>query len=93
MTESWMEIYPHLQFLISYVSSVFLLTIIDEQKIGKNRNRVKPTIRKVDYLCTADRSLAPDRFYHKTTNLQEMDTFSNILSTGKGAKCREALQH
>ena len=47
----------------------------------------------MDYLCTEDRSLAPDRFYHKTTNLQEVDTFSNILSTGKGAKCCEALQH
>ena len=96
MTESWMEIYPHLQFLISYVSRpplFFYSQLWMEQKIGKNRNRVKPTISKVDYLCTVDRSLAPDRFYHKTTNLQEVDTFSNVLSTGKGAKCREALQH
>ena len=76
MTESWMEIYPHLQFLISYVSrpSLFLYSqLCTEQKIGKNRNRVKPTIRKVEYLCTADRSLAPGWFYHKTTNLQEVE--------------------
>ena len=74
-TESWMEIYPHLQFLISYVSRpplFFYSQLCTEQKIGKNRNRVKPTVRKVDYLCTADRSLALDRFYHKTMNLQEV---------------------
>ena len=96
MTESWIEIYPHLQFLISYVLRpplFFYSQLYTEQKIGKNKNRAKPIIRKVDYLCTADRSLAPDRFYHKTTNLQEVDTFSNVLSTGKGAKCHEALQH
>ena len=99
MTESWIEIYPHFQFLISYVlrpSLFFYSQLYTEQKIGKNRNRVKPLImdrQKVHYLCTADRSLTPGRFYHKTTNLQEVDTFSNILSTGKGAKCREALQH
>ena len=77
MTESWIEIYLHLQFLISYVLRpplFFYSQLCTEQKIGKNKNRVKPTVRKVDYLCTADRSLAPDQFYHKTTNLQEVDT-------------------
>ena len=95
MTESWMEIYPHLQFLISYVLRpplFFYSQLYSEQKIGKNKNRAKPlimdhqkrsessyttSVQQTDHLPLIDFNAG--RYYHKTMNLQEVDTSSNVL--------------